>query len=215
MIVYGTRGREIKGPVVNDITCPNCGKTEHSLFGIMRYFHVFWIPTVPTSRKAGAVCHHCNAAVMGEDMSENTAQRIKGMVFNMKNTLPMFTGLILLLCLAGFALWGAQESSKQKQAYLAAPQTGDIYAVNLQQFFPDVDTDGYKYGALKVAETTPEKISFMVGNTAYNKISGVNKAIRKGKANRKDYFGDAVVEFSAEELTVLNNKGAIRNVFRD
>lgn len=53
MIIYGTRGKVIQGTRINNMACKSCGNQSHNTFGVLRYFHIFWIPGLPDHAGAG------------------------------------------------------------------------------------------------------------------------------------------------------------------
>ncbi|MCP4326272.1 MAG: hypothetical protein GY787_31440 [Alteromonadales bacterium] len=99
MIFFGSRGKTISGQVVEGIQCPSCENQEFITFGIIRYFHLYWIPTFLTSRVAGIECTHCKKTLIGKELPKDLSQNIKATVFTKKNIIPMFSGLIIIACL--------------------------------------------------------------------------------------------------------------------
>ena len=77
MIFFGSRGKTISGEIVEGIQCPHCEKEEFITFGIMRYFHLYWIPMFLTSRVAGIECTHCKKTLIGKEIPKELSQNVK------------------------------------------------------------------------------------------------------------------------------------------
>jgi DNA-directed RNA polymerase subunit RPC12/RpoP len=105
MIFFGSKGKTISGQVVEGIQCPNCESQKFITFGIIRYFHLYWIPMFLTSRKVGIECTHCKRTLIGKEIPKDLSKQIKTMVFTKRNTIPMFSGLIIIACLALFVAY--------------------------------------------------------------------------------------------------------------
>lgn len=97
MIIFGTRERKTGTAVVEGHSCTHCG-TRESLFvqANTAYFHIFWIPVFPYSRKIYSVCTHCRECLrlkaMPPDLSLRAAEAGRGI----KTPWYYFSGLILL-----------------------------------------------------------------------------------------------------------------------
>jgi len=99
MIIFGTKSKVVQGHHVQGAECPDCGNRQFSSFGLLKYFHIFWIPFIPTSREAGMQCAHCKKMLVGKELPKPLKRDIKKAIFNGKNTAPMFAGLILFSAL--------------------------------------------------------------------------------------------------------------------
>jgi hypothetical protein len=51
MNIYGTKGKMIRGEVLESLNCPSCGNKTHRSFGVLRYFHLYEFRCFP-SRKS-------------------------------------------------------------------------------------------------------------------------------------------------------------------
>lgn len=102
MIFFGTRGRVIHGELIEGLLCPCCDNKYFKTFGVLRYFHFYWVPTFITSKKVGVECTHCKLTLMDKEIPRALGNKIMSYVYKRSNTLPMYTGSILLLI---FILW--------------------------------------------------------------------------------------------------------------
>jgi hypothetical protein len=213
MIVFGTRGKVVLGPRRQGVLCESCGKEEHATYGVLRYFHVFWIPIFPTMKQAVMECAHCKKVLRGKEVPERVRRDVSEKVFTRGRVLPMFTGLALIALFVASAAWGGVEQSRRESAFLAAPAVGDLYVVKLARFAPSADPK-YPYGVLRVASVAETKLELQVGRYGYTQGSGADKAISSGQVGGADYFTPMPLRLDPQELQPLKASGVIRSVKR-
>lgn len=213
MIFFGTKGKVVAGEAVQGVQCPSCENSQYLSFGILRYFHLYWIPTFLTSKKVGMECTHCKRTLVDEEVPSHLVDQIKSRVFTTGNTLPMFSGLILIgLIVMGFAYTG-QQVDKREATYIAQPAVNDYYIVDFREIFTESDGE-YPYGLLRVSDVSTSGVEVQVGSMIYNLASGARQDIRDGKAAADDYYGPETILFELTELQDLRNSGAIHSVER-
>lgn len=96
MIIYGIRGKVIPGEPVKNIVCQHCGNDAHISFGVLRYVHLYWIPTFPFAKKTGLECVHCKQTIFDQELPNDVYFKIYNQLFTKKTVLPMFTGLAII-----------------------------------------------------------------------------------------------------------------------
>jgi hypothetical protein len=111
MIVFGTRGSVVQGPQRRGVPCASCGMDVHATYGVLRYFHVFWIPMFPTLKQPGMECVHCKKASVGKEIPERVRAEVAAQVFTRRRVLPLFAGLVVLALLAATAAYGSAQQS--------------------------------------------------------------------------------------------------------
>ncbi len=92
MNIYGTRGKVIKGEVLEILKCPSCGNKSHRGFGVFRYFHLYGISVFPITKKVGLECTNCRWTLLDQQIPEQIRQEINGNIFEKKHLLPIFAG---------------------------------------------------------------------------------------------------------------------------
>lgn len=60
LIVYGLRSTDGTPRTLHGETCPSCESPSISAFTRFTYFHVYWLPFIPTGREALVTCSTCN-----------------------------------------------------------------------------------------------------------------------------------------------------------
>ncbi|MBB6521415.1 hypothetical protein [Pseudoteredinibacter isoporae] len=214
MIFFGSRGKTVSGQIVEGIDCPSCESKQFVTFGVIKYFHLYWIPTFPTSRTVGIECTHCRRTLIDKDLPAKLSGEIKATVFKKKNVLPLFSGLIIIACLVLFGIYSVQKDKLQEAAYIEQPLADDFYIVNYAKIFPDAD-EKYKYGLMRIKEVNSGRVEFQVSKIAYNKVSGVRTDIRNRKASSDDYYDIEPYYMAAENLPEMRESGAIYSIERE
>ena len=158
-------------------------------------------------------CTHCKRALVGEEVPSHLVDQIKSGVFTTGNTLPMFSGLILIgLIVIGLAYTG-QQADTREAAYIAQPAVNDYYVVDFREIYTEADAE-YPYGLMRVSDVSTSGIEVQVGSMIYNMASGVRQDIRDGKATADDYYEAETIFFGLAELQDLRDSGAIHSIER-
>ncbi len=213
MIFFGSKGKTISGQLVEGIQCPNCESQKFITFGIIRYFHLYWIPTFITSKAVGIECTHCKKTLIDKELPGDLSKDIKGTVFNKKNTTPMFSGLIIIAFLALFITYTVQKDNMQEVAYIEQPAINDLYIVDFTKIFTDTDPK-YKYGLMRIKQISSDQVELEVSEIAYNKTSGVRKDIREGKTSSDSYYDSEPFYIDIIKLKAMKDTGAISSIER-
>lgn len=213
MIIFGSRGKTVTGQCVEGIECQYCGNKQFATFGVLRYFHLFWIPTFPTSKVAGVECTHCKKTTIGKDLPKELSKQIKSTVFTKKNTLPMFSGLIVFAFLILFVANAVQQDNLREAAYIEQPAINDLYIVNFTKIFNDTDPK-YKYGVMRVKHLSSSQAELQVSKIAYNKTSGVRKDISERKTSPDSYYDGKSLSMDISKLKGMKESGAIYSIER-
>ena len=214
MVFFGSKGKVVAGEVLEGVTCPECGQSRFATFGILNYFHIYWIPTILTSKKAGMECLHCKRTLVDDEIPPHLIEQIKSGVFSVGRTLPMFSGLIIIALLALGITYSIQQDNAEEATYMAAPAVNDYYIFDFSKLFVDSD-DEYKYGILRITDVESDAVEMQVSKLAYNKPSGARKDIREGNAAAADYYDAEILYFELPELPALKADGTIYAVERD
>ncbi len=213
MIVFGTRGRVVKGPQKRGVPCAACGMDVHQTFGVLRYFHVFWIPMFPTMKRPAMECLHCKKALVGKELPERVRKDVAATIFTKRRVLPMFAGAILVALLAIPVAYGSAQQTAREAGYLAAPAVGDCYVVRLAGFLKKPDPK-HPYGVLRVVKISSDSLELRLGTFAYSQSRGADQAISRGEIARPDYFATSSITLATAELQLLKQARTIQAVRR-
>ncbi len=213
MIFFGTKAKMVSGQVIELPPCPSCENKEFVTFGIIRYFHLYWIPTFITSKKVGVECVHCKKTMLGKEIPLDLAKQIKSSVFTKGQSLPLFTGLFIIAVLGILLAKSVHQNNLNEAEYIQYPANNDIYIVDFKKLFPNSDAD-YKYGLLKIKSIVSGEIEFQVGNMVYNKRSGLTKDISSNKTSRDSYYDDEPYYVDVDKLKKMKGLGIIDSIKR-
>ena len=213
MIFFGTKGKVIAGDQVHGVQCPNCQNGQFVTFGILNYFHLYWIPTFLTSKKVGMECTNCKRTLIGDEVPSHFVEQIKERVFTTGRTLPMFSGLFIIALLGLGIAYTVQQDTAREATYLAEPAVNDFYIVDFAKIFEEVDPE-YHYGVMQITNVTPTDIEMRVSLIAYNMASGVRDDVREGKAAADSYYEEGIVTFEIGELQAYADAGAVHSIER-
>ena len=213
MIFFGSKGKVVAGELVQGVQCSSCEHSQHTSFGILNYFHIYWIPTFLTSKKVGLECAHCKKTLVGDEVPSHFVDEIKPGVFTTGNTLPMFSGLILIGLIAIGLTYAGQQADVREATYITQPAVNDYYVVDFTEMYTEADSE-YPYGLLRVANVSSGVVELQVGSMIYNRTTGVRSDIRDGKAAAENYYESETLHFGLAELQGLKESGAIRSIVR-
>ena len=118
MTIFGSKHKLIQGDLLSSLECATCGRTSYGSFGILQYFHLYWIPVFPLSIKVGMECLHCQQALIDKQLPTPVRKKLKKSIFRKKNTLPMLTGLMLILCLVSGSYVFTHVNEENNVVYL-------------------------------------------------------------------------------------------------
>jgi len=119
--------------------CPNFQGNSFTSFGVQRYFHLYWIPTIPTRKHVGVECSNCKHTLTDDEIPSHMIDEIKSSVFSTGATLPMYSGLVIIAALVGFIFYSIEQDEIQAAAYVELPAVSDYYVVNYTKIFEDAD----------------------------------------------------------------------------
>lgn len=58
-IIFGRKSSIVKDEMVIEDRCPVCEQERKSVFGLVKYVHLFWIPVFAYKTELFTICHHC------------------------------------------------------------------------------------------------------------------------------------------------------------
>lgn len=97
MIIFGTRSSNLKSNSTTTYDCDNCNTKNSVQFGFWtRYFHVFWIPFFPFSKKGVSQCRNCKQALYYNEMPQKMREGYHAAAAETKSPFTHYIGLILV-----------------------------------------------------------------------------------------------------------------------
>ena len=127
VIPYGRRTARIKKYINNHEHCQSCGAFDLDVKVYNDYYHIFFIPVFPIENKAVKIrCRNCGNFFRSDSLQRHYENISKTPIYFYTISV-IFAGLMLILAIAN---WRTQ---KEKAAYVAKPQVGDIYTINKKE----------------------------------------------------------------------------------
>jgi hypothetical protein len=213
MIIYGRKGKIVEGRQIEDVPCPNCGSRNLKTFGIVEYFHFYWIPFFPVSREVGLECADCKMGLNEEGLPLEMKKTITSDIFDDYSDLYNFTGLILVALLVCFSMISVLLERSNADDYIETPRINDIYIADLSKLFKSTDKK-YKYGALKVVNVYQSKVLCKIGTMGYSGASSAKSAAKSRKGQEKSFYSNSATAFEHEKLKEMKRKRDIRYIIR-
>jgi len=216
MIIYGTCSKTIAGKKKYEgYNCPNCDNTQWETFGTMKYFDIYWIPIFLISRLAIIRCTNCKATFYEYDKKfpKEIAGQIKSSIFNLKNTIPKFTGLIII---ASLIIWASIQSNikdEKEYVYLENPMIGDFYVVKHRKALQNGGSE-YRFRIMKVKSVSKDIVELIGSRCTYSMMIGPRDDIKSGKADNDNYYIDETINIQRSGLKQMKKIGTIYSVER-
>ena len=166
MIISGIRKTHLATASIHN-ACFSCRKqftTEMDLH--QRYFHVFWIPTFPITKKAQTTCSHCKQVLEQKEFTEELNGELTSLKAGTSTPFWTWSGSLLLAFFIGMVYWNGQQLAKKNQSFITTPKVGDIYEIN--QHFKD-------YTTYYVGRVTKDSIELFENKRSVPKIMEVSK----------------------------------------
>lgn len=211
MIIFGMRGKTISGQETSGPACDHCGTSLYLTFCLLRYFHIFWIPIVPTSTTCGLECRHCRKVRLGKELPGDLARDIRQRLFSPARLIPYFTGAVLIVAVVGLAVSSGVQEAKNTDRFIAAPRVNDLYVFSSDKLSKDA---AFPYTIMKVVSVENDGVLLQMGEVHYKTVTGASEAITSGEAYRDDYYSDEVFTPSTAELKSFLERGMIDSVRR-
>jgi hypothetical protein len=112
-----------------------------------------------------------------------------------------------------FAAVVGSRDAERRAAYLASPQKGDLYVVNVSSLVQRPQSLEM-YGVLRVRSVDGERMEFDTPAVVYDKVSRAQKDLNNGQLTDASYFAGAPLVLPRGEVAQLYKQGTIRAIER-
>lgn len=196
LFIKGVNTIRIKKYTDNQHKCPSCGVYDLQLKVYKAYFHVCYIPFIPTDVKSSKIiCNNCSQPIRIDSLQKHYEEITKIPFF-------LYTGLILI---GGFiaSMFGLSAFvSYQQSEYTKQPQVGDVFEIkNIGE------KEFISYYFLRVNTVNSDSIKFYRNHLLYLESTS--------KFEDNDFFEkDDTVSISKKVIQDMDEKGNIITVQR-
>lgn len=202
MIIYGWNSKILKHAPLENIECEHCGQKASQIGVVANYFHIFWIPLFPYSKKATIVCNHCSHVTSEKQMSPDFRAKIKVLKAAVPTPKYLFAGLGIIAALVVSFTVSNYFGDQKQQNFLEEPLAGDIYILK-----DNDEPSTYKYYLLKVKDIEEDSLLVSYNSYTYNGIPT--------KLEPQDGFYDFALRIAKSDIKTMDNKGEVKKIIRD
>lgn len=197
MIIYGWKDKVIKIYEDSHIKCSECGGYSHIFTVLQSYFHIFWIPFFPLSRKKVVCqCRKCNDTSNTE--RQDHYRSITGTPFY------LFTGTAIVISFILYSLAGNFRENGNIKKYVNDPQVGDVFMLSTDEYENKITYEFYK-----IVEVTPDSL-FLITNAHYYYKKNIDEI------DPDDYFiSNDLFVMHRKLLEEYRQHGMVKKVFRN
>ncbi|APQ16551.1 hypothetical protein [Maribacter hydrothermalis] len=201
MIFFGTGSANLGAVKTRNITCQHCNNQNTVFINIYRrHAHIFWIPVFPINKSGSSYCTHCKEVLSPKEMPEGLKMQYKNIKGNAKGPLWQFSGLAILACLIGFAIFSSGKDKENTQVYLSDPVVGDIY---------EYKADNGNYSTMKLKKVTEDSLYLSLNDFEISKKS------RLYKIDKDENYPEITYGYSKTEMLQMQKQGVILDINRD
>jgi hypothetical protein len=195
-IIYGKKSARIKQYIDQHQNCKNCGAFDLEVKVYKEYYHLFFIPVFPIGIKTSKItCRNCGHTVRLDSVQKHYEDISRTPIYFY--TVPiLFAGLILV------AVNSNLRNQKEKAAFVANPQVGDVYRIAKDENYSTT------YYFLRLANINGDTVIAYHNNLEYHGFTST--------LEDSDFFvKDEKVFFLKSELKQMLDKHEINAVERN
>lgn len=190
MIIFGTRAKTLVPKETQSYDCEYCHTKGSVTFAfIARYFHIFWIPIFPTSKKGISQCSHCKQVLYAHEMSPRMKQDYANASASAKRPITHYFGLFIIGLIFCVIIYGVFTNSMNETKYLANPEVNDVYRI---------EKNG-NYTLYKVSEVKGDTLIFKPHNMVAEKYMKLSELQRKYKND----YSDETIKFTKAQINSM------------
>jgi hypothetical protein len=101
------------------------------MYFFQRYAHIFWIPFVPTHKKAVSECTNCRQVLEKKEFPLHFKNEYEDLKFQAKTPLWTFAGLGILAVVIVLGIISSNIDDAKNADLIFDPKKGDIYEMKL------------------------------------------------------------------------------------
>ena len=205
MLVWGSRGGVADLGPQGSRHCPVCER-ERSFRLMLQYkvSHLWYVFKWVSEKQYAVVCDVCRR---GEKLVTQAVEAKLGPPRIPATSSKAWIWVVAVLgCMAVYAAVQGPREAERNAAYLASPQKGDLYLVNLALLLQRPQSLEM-YGILRVRSVDDQRVEFDTPAVAYDKVSRAQSDLRNGKVTDASYFVSAPLVLRRGEVAALRTNG--------
>jgi hypothetical protein len=212
MIIWGAKGHVANlGPLAGR-HCPTCEKEQpfhlHLQYTVRHVWYVFkWV----TGKQYATLCDVCLRGTKVDSQALEARLKRSPIPFGTRWGWAFLVGIIAIGIV--FSVLETANRGSSRAAYLASPQPGDRYVVNLAGVVKGPHPK-VMYGVIRVRRVGAEAIEFDQPTFFYGGPSTPSKDMRDGKVDEPGYFLAEPMVLPRAEITRIDQEHAIHSIDR-
>jgi len=212
MLVWGSKGETRMLEHAEIRFCPACER-ERTFRLVLGYtvHHVWYLFKWVTGKQYSLQCEVCRR---GRVVEARSVESRLG-----RNPIPAATrfggAALLALLAAGVTAAVVEGGARQDRtgAFLAAPQRGDLYVMNIASLVKNPESSGM-YAVLRVRSASPATVEFDLPNVSYSKPKGAARDVSSGRAQAAEYYGPRSLPVAPAMLQQYRTSGELVSIAR-
>ena len=205
MIVYGTNSKNLGIRRVPGVKSPYDETKDLELIGEVNYFHIFWIPLFPYSKKVYPYCPGTDREINQHDLSQKAKDRIKEEKRNFRMPPQMFAGFAVIALLISYAFYANYERNQEIDGNLADIQPSDVVV------FKNEDRT---YSYAKVISVSADTLFFQFSNYVLEGGTPEKDLYLKDEKKYDDFFAEEIYFYQQYQIDSLRKEGDIYDLYR-
>lgn len=205
----------IKGRVIDELTCPDCGCNHHQVKGVIKYafFFIESLPFFPVEKNTIIQCQQCWGKADVASLPEQRVKELSKALFPAWRLLNKFLGSLLTIALLAYFVQGQITKHQHADAFINNPQINDFYHVDFR-FLSSELRPNEKYRIAKVKDITGDVVTVVYSRLFYRMQHGADESIRVGHVSHFSFFSKKEYHYRFDELQKMRSEGAIYHVER-
>jgi hypothetical protein len=201
MIIFGRKAKCI-GHTRVEGDCTHCNQAQLVAFIYQKYFHIFWIPTIPYGKTTMLQCQNCKNALDEKEQSPFQKSLTRPALKSTKTPVYHFAGLFLIICLMGWSMYSSEKEKARTQTLIASPAADDVAVMQ---------SSDHEFIIVKLVSIGGEAVALQVGNYVYPNELSAKQAITRDKIKESDFFNNDTFELPISQYTQAKIKYVDRN----
>ena len=199
-MIYGAGDKKLGEIKINNEKCPSCNE-QNSIYvhGLVKYFHIFWIPLFPVYKKYVTICHSCETEIPKKERSQSLKDKVDLEKSNFKIPLYLFIGLVVILGLVAFLEYESRQHDDFVENKIHYLESSDVMVFK---------QSSKEYTFAKVESVSNDTIYFMNSNYSIDGKPTTSDYV-DGIEEKEDFFNEEIYLFTQKEIDSLHKIGEI------
>jgi len=202
MLIFGSGTKTLGSKKLQLENCPNCDANNLHITCVVKYFHIFWIPTFPLERMAYPKCQNC-----GQEpriTNQKTIDKIRQEKKSFQYPLYLYSGFGAIALLIAFVFYIFYEHDQRVTENIQNVKSMDVIVF-------ESSAGEYSFG--RVTEVRNDTVFMNLSNYYFDKTPSESDYLKE-KADALDFYDDELFYFTQETLIEMHATDDIYDLYR-